>query len=41
MDLPFLMVIPQNFIYVALSAWLLTFSGMLYSLVAPRPVGAA
>jgi len=31
-DAPFLIIIPQCFIYVAIAAWCLTFVGMLYSL---------
>ena len=31
MEIPFLMAIPECFIYVALAAWLLTFGAMLYS----------
>jgi tellurite resistance protein TehA-like permease len=34
MDLPFLMPVSQAFLYVALAAWLVTFSGLLYSLLA-------
>lgn len=30
-DAPFLIIIPQCFIYIALAAWCLTFVGMLYS----------
>lgn len=33
-DAPFLMIIPQYFIYIALGAWSLTFAGMVYSFVA-------
>jgi len=31
-DLPFLLVLPRYFIYVALAAWLATFAGLLYDL---------
>jgi tellurite resistance protein TehA-like permease len=36
LELPFLMVVPQCFVYVALAAWLITFLAMLYALAAPR-----
>jgi tellurite resistance protein TehA-like permease len=36
MDLPFLMAIPQAFVYVALTAWAVTFAAMLYSLATAR-----
>ena len=32
-DLPFLLVIPKCFIYIALAAWSLTFGAMLYTLL--------
>ena len=32
MELPFLMAVPQYFVYLALTAWLVTFSAMLHSL---------
>ena len=36
LELPFLKVIPECFIYFALAAWLLTFGAMLYSLATVR-----
>lgn len=33
MDLEFLRVVPRYFIYIALAAWLLTFAGLIYTLV--------
>ncbi|MDQ2706024.1 MAG: tellurite resistance/C4-dicarboxylate transporter family protein [Pseudomonadota bacterium] len=39
LNLPFLMAIPECFIYVALAAWLATFAGMLYALVRPPATG--
>lgn len=36
LDLPFLMFIPQCFVYIALAAWTLTFGAMLYNLVTKR-----
>lgn len=35
-DAPFLQVIPEAFIYVALGAWILTFSALLYNLTRRR-----
>jgi tellurite resistance protein TehA-like permease len=39
MDLPFLKSIPQGLIYVALAAWLATFTGMIHSLARDRAKG--
>jgi tellurite resistance protein TehA-like permease len=36
LELPFLMFVPQCFVYIALVAWLVTFLAMIYSLIAPR-----
>lgn len=36
LDLPFLMIIPQCFVYIALAAWLVTFLAMLYAFAASR-----
>jgi len=36
MNLPFLMIIPQGFVYVAIIAWSVTFSAMVYSLATAR-----
>jgi len=33
LQLPFLLAIPQYFVYIALAAWLATFAGMIYRLV--------
>ncbi|REK16542.1 MAG: C4-dicarboxylate ABC transporter [Planctomycetota bacterium] len=38
-DAPFLVIIPQYFIYIAISAWTLTFAGMMYSFVTVRAIG--
>jgi hypothetical protein len=29
LDLPFLLWIPRNFVYIAIAAWLATFAGLL------------
>ena len=33
LQLPFLLAIPQYFVYIALAAWLVTFAGLIYRLV--------
>jgi hypothetical protein len=35
-NLPVLMIIPYCFLYVALTAWGITFAAMLYSLITAR-----
>lgn len=45
LDLPFLLFIPRCFVYIALAAWAVTFTGMLHSIVVglrkPFPGGLA
>jgi hypothetical protein len=36
LNLPFLMIVPHVFVYVALAAWAVTFFAMLYSLATMR-----
>lgn len=41
LELPFLMVIPRHFIYIALIAWLGTFIGLILHLGGLQPVAAS
>src|SRR5262249_56285565 len=36
-ELPFLQLIPEVFVWIALAAWLATFAGLLRRLLRPRP----
>ena len=37
LKLDYLAVVPRSFVFLALAAWMLTFAGMLKSLLRPRP----
>ena len=41
LELPFLMVIPPHFIYIALIAWLGTFIGLILHLAGLQPISAS
>jgi hypothetical protein len=37
LELDYLAIVPRSFVFVALAAWVLTFAGMLRSVLWPRP----